>query len=198
MPNTRFTIHYHSHKCPATSPHDGDDVPPNHPDLKLTPLSTLDRLRYSDSLLLGKSCAEPTCKYVLNPDTVLHNKSHEPIRTLGGKNLYPNRTTPRYMRCCRKLCRNAYTRGHGRGDDVVSFGGEGGMLNHNCAHTLIYQDMIRNYDIGQRLDGCECVMLNVYGEEVEMWGPKGRGMPVKGGPLDLDRRYWEMKEKAGK
>jgi hypothetical protein len=191
MGNSKVTAHYWRHKCPANNPEDGDDVSSNHPDVKYSEIPLLGRFSSKPwESILGKKCTADGCKYVVNEETVLLNKYKEKIQNIGGKNLYPGRTDPSSMKCCHWSCNNATTRGHGA--YVSTFREPGG---HYCSHALAYQRAIQDENIEGRLPGCTCVMLNAYKEPVETWEPQRRGVPVPGGPLDLDNKYHERKEK---
>jgi hypothetical protein len=191
MGNSKFTAHYWRHKCPANTPENGDDVHNSHPNVRYDKIPLLERALFKEEFLLGKKCSVDGCKYEVNEETVILNKDKEEIRNLGGKNLYPERTRAWKMECCHWSCRNRYTYGHSL--DVSSFNEPGG---HPCGHALEYKwHLARN--LTKRLPGCTCVMLNQYNKEVQTWEPPegGERVPISGGPLDLDNKYWEKKKK---
>ncbi|KAK3294940.1 uncharacterized protein B0H64DRAFT_402086 [Chaetomium fimeti] len=190
MGNSKFVAHYWRHKCLAESPEDGDNVDSSHPNLKYDRFSFIKRALKQGSIM-GRKCEVEGCKYEVNEATVLVNKEMDEIQTLGGKNLYPERTRAYKMKCCKRGCRNKHTTGHST--DISTFREPGG---HGCSHALDYQDAIHNFKITRRLNGCTCVMINKYEEEVETWEPDGQPRkPIPGGPLDLDNKYHEMMEK---
>jgi hypothetical protein len=183
MGNSKFTAHYWQHKCPAESVEDGDDVYYGHPNITYDKISFLKRIQ-------GKECSVEDCKYKVNEKTVILNKDKEQIRTLGGKNLYPERTRAYKMRCCQWRCRNKNTMGHSL--DNPNFNELG---NHCCTHAFVYQHAIHDDKITKRLPGCKCVMLNTYNEEIATWEPDGQPkVPIPGGPLDLDNKYHEKQK----
>lgn len=190
MGNSKFTAHYWQHKCPAKSSEDGNNVHRGHPHIKYNKISPWGRNLKEGLILMGKECTVDDCKYKVNEETVILNKDGEEIRTLGGKNLYPERIRAYKLRCCKWWCRNRNTSGHSV--DNPNFNELG---NHCCTHALDYQDAIHNYKIKERLPGCTCVMVNMYNEDIEAWEPDGqRRGAVPGGPLDLDNRYHALKE----
>ncbi|KAK4100584.1 hypothetical protein N658DRAFT_486859 [Parathielavia hyrcaniae] len=194
MGNSRVTAHFWRHKCPAKSPEDGDDVAWNHPNIKYSEISLLDRMSSKrGESLLGTKCSADGCQYVVNEETVVLNKYKEEIHNLGGKNLYPARLIMVSMRCCKWWCHNNGTYGHHVENSTFS-----GLGHHTCAHAHAYKDAIHEKNIDSRLPGCTCVMLNTYHEPIETWEPQYRkGVPCPGGPSDLDIRYREKRKQKG-
>jgi hypothetical protein len=190
MGNSKFTPHYWQHKCPATNPEDGDGVAAGSPGIKYQHIPLHERFHFKDESILGKQCGAQGCQYVANEETVILNKDFKEIRNLGGKNLYPFRTRAKWMKCCRWSCSNQSTTGHSPDNSIL----DEGLFNHTCGHALDYHRVMGNRRMEQRFRGCTCVMLNMYNEPVETWEPQGRGVPLPGGPLDLDNKYHQKKE----
>lgn len=74
------------------------------------------------------------CNYKVSEETVLLNEDKKEIRTLGGKNLYPDRIRADRMKCCGLFCRNKSTSGHSVDNPTHrEFG------NHRCPHAFEYK-----------------------------------------------------------
>jgi len=184
MVESRFKPRYWRHYCPADTQEQGDDTISYGRHYVDTKIQSKD-LR----ALTGKRCTASGCCYEVSDMTVLVNDKLQPIRRVGGANLFPGRCAAVRIRCC--YCKERIFDGH-QADKVYVFDSTRRQF-HDCKHAREYRKALEPGDLETRLPGCTCVWVNSYGEALSRWLPdkngKKMGELIEDGPLACSERH---------
>jgi hypothetical protein len=168
MVASELKLCYWRHNCPAEASEQGDDEHYSRVQQRVyAPTPTFGSL----SSLYGKACSRSVVPYRVTAETVLCNSRMRPVRTLGGRNLFPRRLTPERMYCC--YCKARIFTGHKL---KMAFNPLRGKY-HDCFHAKDYCSALAAGSLSTRFRGCQCRWLNVFGEDLLFWLPDRDGRP---------------------